>query len=74
MQQTFGYTKWDHQKNENILDEIEMSPILDAINQYHDTWRVDIKEMSSSRIQRALSTNWEGSLGRNTKSNSFTGV
>ena len=34
---TEGCTKWDRRKSEDILEELQMLPILDYITQYQNT-------------------------------------
>jgi hypothetical protein len=29
MRRTTGYTKWDHRRNEEILDKIKIKPVID---------------------------------------------
>ena len=54
MRRTAGYTKWDHQRNEYILQELGLEPILQYIHQDQDKWLHHVKRMPRSRILRAV--------------------
>lgn len=54
MRRTAGYTKWDHQRNEDILQELGLEPILQYIHQYQENWFLHVKRMPRSRIPRAV--------------------
>jgi hypothetical protein len=34
MRRTAGYTKWDHERNEDILTELKIEPMTDYIKHY----------------------------------------
>jgi hypothetical protein len=38
MRQTAGYTKWDLKRNEEVLKELKVEPILDYICRYQNNW------------------------------------
>jgi hypothetical protein len=38
MRRTAGYTKWDLERNEEVLKELKMEPILDYICRYQSNW------------------------------------
>ncbi|KAJ4447567.1 hypothetical protein ANN_09574 [Periplaneta americana] len=54
MRRTAGYTKWDRKKNEDILQELNVSSILDYISRYQLNWKEQISRMVSSRIPMAI--------------------
>jgi hypothetical protein len=39
MRRTGGYTKWDLKRNEEVLNELKVEPILDYICRYQNNWR-----------------------------------
>ncbi|KAJ4433030.1 hypothetical protein ANN_15287 [Periplaneta americana] len=49
-----GYTKWDRRKNEDILQELNLSSILDYISRYQLNWKEHVSRMVSSRIPKAI--------------------
>ena len=38
MRRTASYTKWDHKRNEDILLELHIEPVLNYIHQYQNNW------------------------------------
>ncbi|KAJ4432301.1 hypothetical protein ANN_20920 [Periplaneta americana] len=54
MCRTAGYTKWDRKKNEDILQELNVSSILDYISRYQLNWKEHVSRMVSSRIPKAI--------------------
>ena len=38
MRHTAGYAKWDLKRNEDILRELHIEPVLDYIHQYQNNW------------------------------------
>ena len=46
------HTHWDHRKNEDLLKELNISPILDHINQYQNTWRQYVKQCPNPESQQ----------------------
>ena len=54
MRQILGCSEWAHRKNEYILKKLEISLILDYIQQHQNNWRQYGKLMSRSRISKAL--------------------
>ena len=51
MHRIAGYTKWDHERNEDILQELGLEPVLQYIHQY-----LHVKRMPRSRIPEWSST------------------
>ncbi|KAJ4437062.1 hypothetical protein ANN_17197 [Periplaneta americana] len=67
MRRTAGYTKWDRKKNEDILQELNVSSILDYISRYQLNCKERVSRMVSSRIPKAIMKyrrNGKRSLGR----------
>jgi hypothetical protein len=52
--QTAGYTKWDLKRNEEVLKELKVEPILDYICRYQNNWRKHVNRMSRTRIPKAI--------------------
>jgi hypothetical protein len=50
MCRTAGYTKWDLKRNEEVLKELKVEPILDYICRYQNNWRENVNRMSRTRI------------------------
>jgi hypothetical protein len=54
MRRTSGYTKRDLKRNEEVLKELEVEPVLDYICRYQNNWREDVNRMNSTRILKAI--------------------
>jgi hypothetical protein len=54
MRRTAGYTKWDLKRNEEVLKELKVEPILDYIYRYQNNWRQHVTRMSRTRIPKAI--------------------
>jgi hypothetical protein len=39
LRRTAGYTRWDHNRNEDILTELRISQITEFICQYRKNWK-----------------------------------
>ena len=50
MRRTAGYTKWDHQRNEDILQELGLELIFQYVHHYQDNWLEHVKRMSSRAV------------------------
>ncbi|KAJ4431135.1 hypothetical protein ANN_19730 [Periplaneta americana] len=50
MRRTAGYTKWDRKKNEDILQELNVSSILDYISRYQLNWKEHVSRMEGYDI------------------------
>jgi hypothetical protein len=67
---TAGYTKWDLKKNEEVLKELKVEPIVDYICRYQNNCREHVNRMSSTRIPKAITyyqPRGKRSLGRRMK-------
>jgi hypothetical protein len=51
---TAGYTKCDLKRNEEVLKELKLEPILDYICRYQNNWREQVNRMSRTRIPKAI--------------------
>jgi hypothetical protein len=54
MCRTAGCTKWDLKRNEEVLKEVKVEPILDYICIYQNNWREHVNRMSRTRIPKAI--------------------
>jgi hypothetical protein len=54
MRRTAGCTKWDLKRNEEVLKELKVEPILDYICGYQINWREHVNRMSRTRIPKAV--------------------
>ena len=54
MHWTAGYTKLNHQRNEDILQELGLETVLQYAHQYHENWFHHVKSMPRSRIPRVV--------------------
>ena len=54
MRYTAGYTKWDHKHNNDIMDELQLEPIINYIQQYQNQWTKHVHRMSHTRIPKAM--------------------
>jgi hypothetical protein len=54
MWRTAGCTKWDLKRNEEVLQELKMEPVLDYICRYKNNWREHVNRMSRTRIPKAI--------------------
>ena len=51
---TAGYTKFDHKRNEDVLKQLKVTPVMDYIWQYQENWRNYVHRMSNSRYTKAI--------------------
>ena len=54
MHRIAGCTMWDYRKNDDILEELKMVPIINYIHQYQQNRYQHVNRMSRSRIPRAI--------------------
>jgi hypothetical protein len=54
LRQTAGYTHWDHNRNEDILTELQISQITEYIYQYRKNLKEHVDRMSSDRIPKMI--------------------
>jgi hypothetical protein len=54
MRKTAGLTLWDHNRNEEILKNLEVEPIVKFVLNYRANWKEHIERMDSSRISNNL--------------------
>jgi hypothetical protein len=51
---TLDYTKWDHKRNEDILTELKIEPMIDYIKHYQESWRSHVNRMNAERFLKAI--------------------
>ena len=56
---TAGYTKWDHKRNEDILHELHIEPVLDYIHQYQNRIRKREVDIEFYGISAMIDKNWK---------------
>jgi hypothetical protein len=54
VQGTAGYTKWDHKRNEDILDKLKIKPIIDYIQNYQRKWKEHMNRMNEGRNPKQI--------------------
>ena len=54
MHQTVGFTRWDQKRNEDILKNLQVVPVLAYIYDYQKTWQKHIHRMPRTRIPKAI--------------------
>jgi hypothetical protein len=54
MCRTAGYTKWNLKRNEEVLKELKVEPILDYIFRYQNNCREHVNRMSRTSIPKAI--------------------
>jgi hypothetical protein len=45
---------WDHNRNEDILTELQISQITESIYQYRKNWKEPVDRMSSDKIPKII--------------------
>jgi hypothetical protein len=54
MRRAEGYTKSDHKRNEDILTELKIEPMIDYVNHYQESRRSHVNRMDAGRIPKAV--------------------
>jgi hypothetical protein len=54
MRRTAGYTKWNHKRNEDILLELKIQPMIDYIKHYQESWRSHDNRINAERFPKAI--------------------
>ncbi|KAJ4434022.1 hypothetical protein ANN_16341 [Periplaneta americana] len=54
---TAGYTKWDHKRNEDVMEELQLEPVINHVKHYQNNWIFHLHRMHRDRI--LLSSKWE---------------
>jgi len=50
MWKTASYIKWDHERNEDILDKLEIKLVTDYIQNYQRKWKEHMNRTNIGRI------------------------
>jgi hypothetical protein len=54
LRRTAGYTLLDHNKNEDILQELNTTSVLEKITKYRHNWAKHVHRMNNSRFLKAM--------------------
>ncbi|KAJ4433601.1 hypothetical protein ANN_15911 [Periplaneta americana] len=67
MRYTAGYTKWDHKRNEDVMEELQLEPVITHVKHYRNNWINHLHRMLRDRISKVMlhyRPNGKRSLGR----------
>ncbi|KAJ4427380.1 hypothetical protein ANN_25001 [Periplaneta americana] len=67
LQYTAGYTKWDHKRNEDVMEELQLEPVINHVKHYQNNWVNHLHRMRRDRIPKVMlhyRPNGKRSLGR----------
>ncbi|KAJ4445485.1 hypothetical protein ANN_07293 [Periplaneta americana] len=70
MRYTAGYTKWDHKRNEDVMEELRLEPVINHVKHYQNNWVNHLHRMHRDRIPKVMlhyRPNGKRSLGRSKK-------
>ncbi|KAJ4431868.1 hypothetical protein ANN_20474 [Periplaneta americana] len=62
-----GYTKWDHKHNEDVMEELQLEPVINHVKRYQNNWINHLHRMRRDRIPKIMlhyRPNGKRSLGR----------
>jgi hypothetical protein len=54
MGRTAGYSKWDHERNEDILAELKTKPVTDYIKHHQENWRSHVNRINADGFPEAI--------------------
>jgi hypothetical protein len=54
MQRTHGYIKWGLKRNEDVMKELHIEPVLDYIQHYQKQWKNHLQRMSTTQIPKVI--------------------
>jgi hypothetical protein len=54
LRRTAGYTLLNHKKNEDILQELDTTSVLEKITKYRHNWAEHVHRMNNSRFPKTL--------------------
>ena len=54
MRYTAGCTKWDYKRNDDVLKELRLEPVIKYIQEYQNKWMNHLRRTSSDRIPKAM--------------------
>jgi hypothetical protein len=46
----FGYTLFDHNRDEKFLEELKFEPVVEKLRRYKSNWLQHVTRMSNKRI------------------------
>ncbi|KAJ4439104.1 hypothetical protein ANN_15061 [Periplaneta americana] len=62
-----GYTKWDHKRNEDVMEELQLEPVINHVKHYQNNWINNLHRMHRDRLPKVMlhyRPNGKRSLGR----------
>ncbi|KAJ4445242.1 hypothetical protein ANN_07043 [Periplaneta americana] len=54
MRYTAGYTKWDHKRNEDVMEELQLEPVINHGKHYRNNWINHLHRMRRDRIPKVM--------------------
>ncbi|KAJ4434647.1 hypothetical protein ANN_23211 [Periplaneta americana] len=54
MRYTAGYTKWDHKRNEDVMEELQLEPVINHVKHYQNNWINHLHRMHRDRIPKVM--------------------
>ncbi|KAJ4428831.1 hypothetical protein ANN_25824 [Periplaneta americana] len=54
MRYTAGYTKWDHKRNEDVMEELQLEPVINHVKHYRNNWINHLQRMRRDRIPKVM--------------------
>ncbi|KAJ4434837.1 hypothetical protein ANN_23408 [Periplaneta americana] len=67
MRYTAGYTKWDHKRSEDVMEELQLEHVVNHVKHYRNNWINHLHRMRRDRIPKVMlhyRPNGKRSLGR----------
>ncbi|KAJ4435991.1 hypothetical protein ANN_18615 [Periplaneta americana] len=64
---TAGYTKWNHKRNEDVMEELQLETVINHVKHYRNNWINHLHRMRRDRIPKVMlhyRPNGKRSLGR----------
>ncbi|KAJ4452290.1 hypothetical protein ANN_03810 [Periplaneta americana] len=49
-----GYTKWDHKRNEDVMEELQLEPVINHVKNYRNNWINHLHRMHRDRIPKVM--------------------
>ncbi|KAJ4439306.1 hypothetical protein ANN_07428 [Periplaneta americana] len=62
-----SYTKWDHKRNEDVMEELQLEPVINHVKHSQNNWINHLHRMHRDRIPKVMlhyRPNGKRSLGR----------
>jgi hypothetical protein len=49
-----GYTKWDYERNEDIVDKLKIKPLIDYVQNYQRKVKEHVNRMNTGKIPKQI--------------------